>query len=71
MEEILVRVRRISDHLVREVRRIATNPVFAGEDKAKEEVKTLAKAVVELADECDDLCKALETLLKNATFKKT
>jgi hypothetical protein len=71
MEETLVRVRRISDHLVREVRRIATNPVFAGDDKAKEEVKTLAKAVVELTDECDDLCKALETLLKNATFKKT
>ena len=69
MSEISVRIRRASASLIKKVAKIKTDPALESGQVA-EQLKTIAEAVVEVANHCADLDKVLETLLKNVKFTK-
>jgi hypothetical protein len=72
MASINITIRKAGKSLIDEVAKIAkvvADPA-SEPDQLKAQIKTLAQAVVEVADYCDSLHEALQTIAKNVVFMK-
>jgi hypothetical protein len=72
MSSINIHIRKAEKGLIEKVANIvkAEADPASEPEQLKTQIKTVAQAVVEVADYCNSLHEALETIAKNAVFTK-